>query len=47
MTWLRLVRAELRKLSTTRMPWGFLAVLVVISATTATAVIVGADVDGQ
>ncbi len=31
MRWLRLVRAELRKLSTTKMPWGFLAVLVVIA----------------
>jgi hypothetical protein len=47
MTWLRLVRAELRKLSTTKMPWGFLAVLVVISATTATAVLVGTDIDGS
>lgn len=47
MTWLRLVRAELRKLSTTKMPWGFLAVLVVISATTATAVLIGTDMDGS
>jgi ABC-2 type transport system permease protein len=46
MTWPRLVRAEIRKLSTTRMPWGFLIILVIISATTATAVIVGEDMDG-
>jgi hypothetical protein len=47
MTWLRLVRAELRKLTTTKMPWGFLGVLVVISATTAIAVLVGTDMDGS
>ena len=47
MTWLRLVRAELRKLSTTKMPWAFLAVLVVISATTAAAVLWGTDADGS
>ena len=46
MTWVRLVRAELRKLTTTKMPWGFLGVLVVISATTAIAVIFGKDADG-
>jgi ABC-type transport system involved in multi-copper enzyme maturation permease subunit len=46
MTWPRLVRAEIRKLSTTKMPWGFLIILVIISATTATAVIVGEDMDG-
>lgn len=47
MTWLRLVRAELRKLTSTRMPWAFLAVLVAISAITATAVILGTDMDGS
>ena len=47
MTWPRLLRAELRKLTTTRMPWAFLAVLAVISATTATAVILGTDMDGS
>jgi len=47
MSWLRLLRAELRKLSTTKMPWGFLAVLVVISATTAAAVLWGTDADGS
>ena len=46
MTWARLVRAELRKLTTTNMPWAFLAVLVVISATNAFAVIWGTDFDG-
>lgn len=47
MTWLRLVRAELRKLTTTRMPWAFLAVLVAIAATTGVAIVVGTDMDGS
>ena len=47
MTWLRLVRAELRKLTTTKMPWAFLAVLVTISGITAFAVIFGTDADGS
>jgi ABC-2 type transport system permease protein len=42
----RLLRAELRKLWTTKMPVGFLVVLVVISAITAIAVIYGKDADG-
>jgi len=46
MTWTRLVRAELRKLTTTNMPWAFLAVLVVISAINAVAVVWGTDFDG-
>ncbi|HEX9684142.1 MAG TPA: hypothetical protein VGA13_13745 [Acidimicrobiales bacterium] len=46
-TWTNLMRAELRKLTSTRMPWAFLAVLVVISATTAAAVIFGTDMDGS
>ena len=46
MSWTRLVRAELRKLTTTKMPWAFLAVLVAISATTASAVVWGTDADG-
>jgi ABC-2 type transport system permease protein len=46
MTWTRLVRAELRKITTTKMPWAFLAVLVAISATTASAVVWGTDFDG-
>jgi len=47
MIWTRLVRAELRKLTTTKMPWGFLAVLVAISAINASAVIWGTDFDGS
>ena len=47
MTWSRLVRAEIRKLTSTRMPWAFLAVLVVISALTAVAVVLGTDMDGS
>ncbi len=47
MRWLRLVRGELRKLTTTKLLWGFLAVLVIISATNATAVIFGTDMDGS
>ncbi len=42
----RLLRAELRKLWTTKMPLGFLAVLIVVSAITAIAVIYGTDADG-
>ena len=44
MKWLRLVRAELRKLTTTKLPWGFLAVLVVIAAAV---VMFGTDMDGS
>ena len=47
MTWLRLVRAELRKLTSTKLPWAFLAILAFISAITATAVIFGTDMDGS
>lgn len=47
MSWLRLVRAELRKLTTTRMPWAFLVVLVAISTTTGVAVVYGTDIDGS
>jgi ABC-type transport system involved in multi-copper enzyme maturation permease subunit len=46
MNWLRTVRAELRKLTSTKMPWAFLAVLVVMGAGTATAVAFGTDMDG-
>jgi len=42
----RLVRSELRKLATTKMPWAFLAVLAVIAALNAFAVISGTDMDG-
>lgn len=47
MTWTRLLRAELRKLTTTKMPWAFLAVLAAIGAINATAVIAGTDFDGS
>ena len=34
MTWTHLVKAELRKLTTTKLPWGFLAALVVVTPST-------------
>jgi hypothetical protein len=43
MNWLRTVRAELRKLTSTKMPLAFLIVFVVIGAATAIAVAVGTD----
>ncbi len=45
--WSRLLRAELRKLTSTKMPWAFLAVLLVIAAINATAVVFGTDMDGS
>ncbi len=45
--WPRLLRAELRKLTSTKMPWAFLAVLVVIAAINAIAVVFGTDMDGS
>jgi hypothetical protein len=47
MTWTRLLRAELRKLTTTRMPWGFVAALVVIAAINGIAIVFGTDMDGS
>lgn len=47
MTWARLLRSELRKLTTTKMPWAFLAVLVVMAAVNAGAVMWGTDFDGS
>ena len=47
MTMTRLIRSELRKLTTTKMPWAFLAVLVVIAGLNAFAVIAGTDMDGS
>lgn len=47
MTWLRLVRAELRKLTTTKMPWVFLAVLAALGVLTAFGVAFGTDMDGS
>jgi ABC-2 type transport system permease protein len=46
-TTLRLVRGEIRKLTTTKLPWGFLAVLVVIAALDAAVVAFGSDMDGS
>ncbi len=47
MSWARLVRAELRKLTTTKMPLAFVAVLAAIAAINAAAVIWGTDFDGS
>lgn len=47
MTMTRLIRAELRKLTSTRMPWAFLLVLLTIAAINAFAVIAGTDFDGS
>ena len=44
---LRTIKAELRKLTSTRMPWGFLIVLVLTGAATAVAVAIGTDMDGS
>jgi ABC-2 type transport system permease protein len=46
MTWLRIVRGEIRKLTTTKMPWGFVAVLVVIASLDAAVVVFATDMDG-
>ncbi|MGB7982650.1 MAG: hypothetical protein WCF36_17860 [Candidatus Nanopelagicales bacterium] len=43
----RLLRAEIRKLTTTKLPWGFLAVLVIIAALDASVVAFGTDMDGS
>lgn len=47
MTWNRLVKSELLKITSTKLPWAFLAVLVAISAITAAAVVFGHDMDGS
>ena len=47
MTMKRLLRSELRKLTSTKMPLAFIAVLVVIAALNAFAVISGTDMDGS
>jgi ABC-type transport system involved in multi-copper enzyme maturation permease subunit len=44
---LRIIRAELRKLTSTKMPLAFLIVLTVIGAATAAAVAFGTDMDGS
>jgi len=46
MTMTRLFQAELRKLTTTKMPWAFLAVLAVLAGINAFAVVAGTDFDG-
>lgn len=47
MTMTRLVRSELRKLTTTKMPLAFLCALIVIAALNAFAVIAGTEMDGS
>ncbi|MGB5758052.1 MAG: hypothetical protein WBM50_14130 [Acidimicrobiales bacterium] len=47
MTMTRLIRSELRKLTTTKMPLAFLAVLAVLAGINAFAVIAGTDFDGS
>lgn len=47
MTWLRLVRAELRKITSTKLPWVLLLVLVAMGAINAVAVVFGTDMDGS
>ena len=47
MIWGGLIRAELRKLTSTWMPWVFVLVLAAIAAINATAVIFGTDADGS
>ena len=47
MTWLRIVRSEIRKLTTTKMPLAFLGVIAVLAGVTATAVVWGTDMDGS
>ncbi len=47
MTWTNLTRSEIRKLTTTRMPLAFVAVLVVLAALNGIAVAIGTDMDGS
>ena len=47
MTWLRLVRSEIRKITTTKMPLAFLGVIVVLAGVTGAAVVWGTDMDGS
>ena len=42
----RILRAEFRKLVTTKLPWGFLAVLVLLGAAVGIAVVAGTDAEG-
>lgn len=45
--WLRLVRGELHKLTSTKLPWMFLGVAAVIAALDAAVVAFGTDMDGS
>ena len=47
MSSINLIRSEIRKLTTTRMPLAFLAVLAVLAVTNGIAVAVGTDMDGS
>ena len=47
MTMTRLIRSELRKLTSTKMPFVFLGVLVVLAGLNAFVVIAGTDADGS
>lgn len=47
MTWLRLVRGELRKLTTTKLPWAFLLVSMAIASLDAAVVAFATDMDGS
>jgi len=46
MTWSLLVRSELRKIATTKLPMVFLGIIVAIVSATATAILAGHDADG-
>jgi hypothetical protein len=47
MTITRLIRSELRKLTTTKMPWAFLTVFAVLAGLNAFAIVAGTDMDGS
>jgi ABC-2 type transport system permease protein len=47
MSMLRLIRGEIRKLTTTKLPWGFLAVLLLVAGLDAAVVAFGTDIDGS
>ncbi len=47
MIWLRLVRSEIRKISTTKLQWGFVVMMMAVAAGTGTAIVLGTDADGS
>jgi ABC-2 type transport system permease protein len=47
MTMLRLIRGEIRKITTTKLPWGFLGVLLLVAGLDAAVVAFGTDMDGS